>query len=180
MGRDTRHYAGPGRVAHWLPVLLVAALFGSAVAAHRYQFGPEHLGWLSVDPAEQPELVAPPPGLDLPAAAVPGPVLAEAPVAASVRAGAVRRALRAALGDPQLGPEVSAGVGALGVGAADVTLGPAQFTPASTTKVLTAVTALSALGPDHRFRTSVVAGAGPDDVVLVVQDGVEMPEAEPT
>lgn len=38
---------------------------------------------------------------------------------------------------------------------------------ASTTKILTTVGVLAALGPDHRFATSVRAGATPDDVVLV-------------
>ena len=38
---------------------------------------------------------------------------------------------------------------------------------ASTTKVLTTVGALAALGPDHRFPTTVRAGATPDEVVLV-------------
>jgi len=39
--------------------------------------------------------------------------------------------------------------------------------PASTTKLVTAVAALAALGPDTRFATTVVHGAGPRDVVLV-------------
>jgi D-alanyl-D-alanine carboxypeptidase/D-alanyl-D-alanine-endopeptidase (penicillin-binding protein 4) len=38
---------------------------------------------------------------------------------------------------------------------------------ASTTKVLTAVGALAALGPEHRFPTTVRAGAAPGEVVLV-------------
>jgi D-alanyl-D-alanine carboxypeptidase/D-alanyl-D-alanine-endopeptidase (penicillin-binding protein 4) len=38
---------------------------------------------------------------------------------------------------------------------------------ASTTKVLTAVGALATLGPDHRFPTTVRAGATADEVVLV-------------
>ena len=37
----------------------------------------------------------------------------------------------------------------------------------STMKVVTAAAALEALGPDHRFATTVVAGATPDSVVLV-------------
>jgi serine-type D-Ala-D-Ala carboxypeptidase/endopeptidase (penicillin-binding protein 4) len=38
--------------------------------------------------------------------------------------------------------------------------------PASTQKLLTATGALLELGPDHRFRTAVLAGAGPVDGVL--------------
>jgi serine-type D-Ala-D-Ala carboxypeptidase/endopeptidase (penicillin-binding protein 4) len=43
----------------------------------------------------------------------------------------------------------------------------ASLRGASTTKVLTTVGVLAALGPDHRFPTSVRAGATPDDIVLV-------------
>ncbi len=43
----------------------------------------------------------------------------------------------------------------------------ASLRGASTTKVLTSVGALAALGPDHRFATTVRAGATPDEVVLV-------------
>ncbi len=38
---------------------------------------------------------------------------------------------------------------------------------ASTTKILTTVGVLATLGPDHRFPTTVRAGATPDEVVLV-------------
>ena len=43
----------------------------------------------------------------------------------------------------------------------------ASLRGASTTKILTAVAALEALGPDHRFTTTVRAGAAPGEVVLV-------------
>jgi D-alanyl-D-alanine carboxypeptidase/D-alanyl-D-alanine-endopeptidase (penicillin-binding protein 4) len=43
----------------------------------------------------------------------------------------------------------------------------ASLRGASTTKVLTAVGALAAVGPDHRFPTTVRAGSVPDEIVLV-------------
>jgi D-alanyl-D-alanine carboxypeptidase/D-alanyl-D-alanine-endopeptidase (penicillin-binding protein 4) len=43
----------------------------------------------------------------------------------------------------------------------------AGFAPASTTKIATAVAALSVLGPAAQFRTEVVAGSSPASIVLV-------------
>ncbi|MFD5387215.1 D-alanyl-D-alanine carboxypeptidase/D-alanyl-D-alanine-endopeptidase [Streptomyces sp. NPDC127074] len=72
------------------------------------------------------------------------------------------------LDDSALGDERSVAV-------MDVTTGQQVFgskagtaaVPASTIKLATGAAALSALGPDHRIRTSVVAGAGRGDIVLV-------------
>jgi serine-type D-Ala-D-Ala carboxypeptidase/endopeptidase (penicillin-binding protein 4) len=45
--------------------------------------------------------------------------------------------------------------------------GDSLTTPASTVKIVTAVTALATLGPSHRFTTKALAGAAPGEVVLV-------------
>jgi serine-type D-Ala-D-Ala carboxypeptidase/endopeptidase (penicillin-binding protein 4) len=99
----------------------------------------------------------------------PSPVLqavggdAPAPTPAGVRA-----AIAPLLKDPALGPrvnvsivDVSAGTPLLQQNADTMT------TPASTTKLLTAVAVLAARGPAYRLTTRAVAGASPGDVVLV-------------
>lgn len=82
--------------------------------------------------------------------------------------GALAEALAGPLGSGALG-------GRTGVSVADLATGDVLYeqnaatpmTPASTLKLLTAVAALEVLGPDQRFRTRVVAGADPDEIVLV-------------
>ncbi|MET8679291.1 D-alanyl-D-alanine carboxypeptidase/D-alanyl-D-alanine-endopeptidase [Streptomyces sp. NPDC004647] len=72
------------------------------------------------------------------------------------------------LKDPALGPLRTASI-------ADATTGKQLYgadagkvaVPASTVKIATAVAALDALGPDHRIATTVVAGPGDEEVVLV-------------
>ncbi|MGN0065621.1 MAG: D-alanyl-D-alanine carboxypeptidase/D-alanyl-D-alanine-endopeptidase [Nocardioides sp.] len=146
-------------------MLAVLLLLAGAVAAHRFQLGPSHLPWLAADPATQPEQVAPPAGLELPAASTPSPVAAAAPAAGALDAAAVRTALRRAVKDDAFGRRIAVGVATLD-GEAWST-GPDAFTPASTTKVLTAVAALEVLGPDHRFTTTVASGATDGEIVLV-------------
>ena len=67
-----------------------------------------------------------------------------------------------------LGPHIGVLVTSLATGqvlySSNATSG---FAPASTTKVATAVAALSVLGPEARFRTRVVTGASPASIVLV-------------
>ena len=98
-----------------------------------------------------------------------GPVLAalasEAPVPdAAVLAGELAPLLAA----PALGAGVEARV--VDVASGEVLLDQGSenpSTPASTAKLLTAVAALTTLGPDTTLETTVVAGAAPGEVVLV-------------
>lgn len=72
------------------------------------------------------------------------------------------------LADPALGASVSTSVVDALTGTDLLAAGvDVPRTPASVTKVLTAVAALRALGPTSRATTSVVDGATPDEVVLV-------------
>ncbi|MFF6913927.1 D-alanyl-D-alanine carboxypeptidase/D-alanyl-D-alanine-endopeptidase [Streptomyces sp. NPDC012466] len=81
---------------------------------------------------------------------------------------ALAGALTPLLKDPALGPRPAASV-------IDVTTGrrlygktpDAGLTPASTTKIATAVAALSALGPDHRLTTRAALEPDTKEVVLV-------------
>ena len=108
----------------------------------------------------------PPAGLTLPAAR------RAAPVAAPVREGAVdgaavRRAVASLVRSKKLGRHVVVDVAQLSDGKVVYRHGAGPVTPASTMKMLTATAALEALGPDHRFTTSVVATPRSSRTVLV-------------
>jgi D-alanyl-D-alanine carboxypeptidase/D-alanyl-D-alanine-endopeptidase (penicillin-binding protein 4) len=147
-------------------VLLVLAVLASAFGAFQYDV-PRRLGW--GDRADAPEVIAPPSGLDLPSFAA--PVRVADPIVPTVAdPEAIKALLAPILRDHHLGGHVVAAV-------ADVSGrilfrggtagGSTAATPASTTKLVTAVAALEDLGPDHTFRTRVVNGAKAGQIVLV-------------
>lgn len=172
MGRDRRHSpgpTGPGRVAHWVPTLLVLALVAAAFASYRLDLGPRYLPWLSLDPQSEPAAIAPPAGVALPEWSEPASVSEVVPPArrGTVDPSAVAAAMAPGLRDEDLGRHVVAAVGDLNGDGPVWSYGEGAVIPASTTKLLTGAAALEALGPDTRFTTRVVAGATPRDVVLV-------------
>jgi serine-type D-Ala-D-Ala carboxypeptidase/endopeptidase (penicillin-binding protein 4) len=140
----------------WLPVVLVLALLAGAGAAYRFDLGERWFG-TAPDPTTEPAAVPPPEGVTVPPLAVPRPVAAPEDGGVLV-ASRVRRSLAAGLRDPDLGRSVHAMVAPLEGDSGPVfSVGDGSFLPASTTKLLTGAAVLAALGPDHRFATTVVA-----------------------
>ncbi|WP_205472028.1 D-alanyl-D-alanine carboxypeptidase/D-alanyl-D-alanine-endopeptidase [Nocardioides sp. SYSU D00038] len=167
MPRRDRSHDDRGLVGRLVALVVVLALSAAGVAAWRLDLVVPWYEHLTGDDREpvSPAAVAPPPGLDLPVLPAGAPVAAPAdgPGLAPAK---VRRALAPHLADPRLGPHVLATVVDLETGEVVHDRGSGAAVPASTTKVVTAVAALVALGPEHRFTTRVVAGGG-NRVVLV-------------
>jgi D-alanyl-D-alanine carboxypeptidase/D-alanyl-D-alanine-endopeptidase (penicillin-binding protein 4) len=141
-------------------VLLLAAV------SYQFDLGTRWFGWEYPSPVTAPAEVAPPPGLTLPkpaAAAVVAPESATRPVDPA----AVRRAVARLVASKKLGRSVAVRVDQLDGDKPVYEHGPALVTPASTMKLLTTTAALQALGPDHRFRTRVVAQQHAKRIVLV-------------
>jgi D-alanyl-D-alanine carboxypeptidase/D-alanyl-D-alanine-endopeptidase (penicillin-binding protein 4) len=118
--------------------------------------------WLDrtgADPSAAAEPSAGPPSPVLDVAATNAPIPSAATVAA---------VLDPLLKDGRLGPRVTASVVDAATGSSLYAKDPdAPTTPASTIKLVTAVTVLTAREPTYRIATVAVAGAKPGEVVLV-------------
>lgn len=167
--RDERHSGRP----RWrvLPAVLVLLLLASAVAADELEAGPRWLGWDWSGPVDQPAAVDPPPGLDLPALRPAPVVLAGSPLGGApvpdLDEAAIAQVVAPYLDRDDLGRRLTVAVAALGSAEPAYVTGAERVTPASTTKLLTATAVLSALGPDHTFRTTVRGVPGTPRIVLV-------------
>jgi D-alanyl-D-alanine carboxypeptidase/D-alanyl-D-alanine-endopeptidase (penicillin-binding protein 4) len=156
----------------WLTVLLVLALAAGAAATWRFDLyaqyaAPRLEDWFGDGPETPPDpvTIAPPPGLELPAVVRP-PAPAEPVDEGRLSTAEVRDALVPYLTDRDLGRHVVAAVAPLAGGRPTFTSGSGLAIPASTTKLVTTSAALLALGAEHTFATTVVAG-GTHRVVLV-------------
>ena len=153
------------RIRRWT-LGVVAFVLVLAAASWIFDLGPRVLGWDYPSPVTEPAKVLPPPGLTLPTPSSAAAV-AEPSTEGAADPAAVRKAVARMLRDKDLGPSVAVAVSQLSDGETVFEEGPDKITPASTMKLLTTTAALATLGPDHTFRTTVVAGASSRDVVLV-------------
>ena len=124
------------------------------------------LGLVALAPAGA--VTSPAPAPPPPPPSVLAPVQRSASAPSGAEAAALVARVRAALRVGPVGTDLAASVVDVSTGTALLADGATRpQLPASTLKMLTAVTALHALGPDTRLTTKVVVGAAPGQVVLV-------------
>jgi serine-type D-Ala-D-Ala carboxypeptidase/endopeptidase (penicillin-binding protein 4) len=155
-----------GRLLRRSTAGLVALVLALAGATYQFDLGARWFGLGAPPPVVEPAQVLPPAGLKLPAAPRAAPVAAER-VDRPVDAAAVRRAVTPLVRSPKLGSHVVLDVAEMLDGKIVYRHGTGAVAPASTMKMLTTVAALEALGPGHRFITSVVATPQSKRIVLV-------------
>jgi D-alanyl-D-alanine carboxypeptidase/D-alanyl-D-alanine-endopeptidase (penicillin-binding protein 4) len=153
------------RALSWLPDVAVLALVLLAFASWQLDLG-TRWGLSAPDPLTQPELVAPPEGLQLPPLRA-APAVATPLDSAAGSSQKVRAALLPLLGDRRLGKQVDVLVTDLATGKVVYRHGARSVTPASTMKLLTSVAALESIGPETRFHTTVRRVPGSNRIVLV-------------
>jgi D-alanyl-D-alanine carboxypeptidase/D-alanyl-D-alanine-endopeptidase (penicillin-binding protein 4) len=171
---DAGHVTTPkrghgGHGGRWLrrsTTALVVLVLVAALATYEFDLGARWFGFDYPSPVTDPAKVLPPAGLTLPAAQQASSVAPAAPEEA-VNSAAVSRAMARFARAKRFGPHVAIDVAQLSDGAVVYRHGARLVTPASTMKLLTSVAALDALGPDHRFKTEVVATPQSPRIFLV-------------
>ncbi|KRF16592.1 hypothetical protein ASG90_09955 [Nocardioides sp. Soil797] len=151
-------------MASWLPVIVVLVVVAAGFASFQFDVA-RRMGWAPADSSD-PAAVAPPSGLELPALSSPRAVAATLADDTAVNPAKVRRALAPYASDKDLGKHRVIAVGSLD-GSVWEDNAAGTFVPASTMKLLTGTAAIESLGPDRTFRTRVVDGKRPRDIVLV-------------